>query len=196
METNPDISSVEQSSPTPMILVLDLEATCCDRGTISTPDMEIIEIGAVWATISGHVIDTFQTFVRPRFRPVLTKFCQDLTSIRQSDVASAPSFAEAATQLRRFAQSQHVPARVWGSWGKYDFNQIERDCVRNSISSPLADFSHRNLKRDFAKKRKIKEVGVAKALEIAGLQFFGTHHRAIDDAINIAALLPWCATQP
>ena len=28
-------------------LILDLEATCCDKGTISRHEMEIVEIGAV-----------------------------------------------------------------------------------------------------------------------------------------------------
>ena len=38
-----------------MILVIDLEATCCDQGTITPEQMEVIELGAVWATPAGEV---------------------------------------------------------------------------------------------------------------------------------------------
>jgi inhibitor of KinA sporulation pathway (predicted exonuclease) len=32
---------------------------------------------------------------------------------------------------------------------------------------------------------------MAKACELVGLTLAGTHHRALDDALNIARLLPW-----
>lgn len=57
---------------------------------------------------------------------------------------------------------------------------------------PLAGFEHLNLKRSFAQARGIKEVGMAQALQLVGLALEGTHHRGLDDARNIARLLPWC----
>lgn len=36
-----------------LVLVVDLEATCCDRGSIPDAEMEIIEIGACWAYNDG-----------------------------------------------------------------------------------------------------------------------------------------------
>jgi inhibitor of KinA sporulation pathway (predicted exonuclease) len=63
-------------------LVLDLEATCCDRGTIKRHEMEIIEIGAVMVGAKTLTIrDEFQTFIKPVRHPVLTEFCKSLTSI-------------------------------------------------------------------------------------------------------------------
>lgn len=47
-----------------------------------------------------------------------------------------------------------------------------------------------NLKADFAKGRKIKQVGMTTAMRIAGLEPKGAHHRALSDAQNIARLLP------
>jgi inhibitor of KinA sporulation pathway (predicted exonuclease) len=41
------------------VLVIDLEATCEDADGLPASDMEIIEIGAVWATAEGNVLDTF-----------------------------------------------------------------------------------------------------------------------------------------
>ena len=48
--------------------------------------------------------------------------------------------------------------------------------------------NHRSLKHEFAKKRRIKPVGLKKACEICGIEFGGTHHRALDDARNIAKI--------
>ena len=57
-------------------------------------------------------------------------------------------------------------------------------------ADPLAGIAHRNLKREFAKARRIREVGMSRALTIAGLALEGSHHRALDDALNIARLVP------
>lgn len=66
---------------TPVVLVIDLEATCDDADGLPASDMEIIEIGAVWATVEGSVLDTFQALVRPVVRPQLTPFCRQLPHV-------------------------------------------------------------------------------------------------------------------
>ena len=58
------------------ILVVDLEATCCDLHSIPRHQMETIEIGAVMvATDSLEIVDEFQIFIKPLRHPVLTEFC-------------------------------------------------------------------------------------------------------------------------
>jgi hypothetical protein len=81
-----------RSEAHPMMLVIDLEATCDDADGLPASDMEIIEIGAVWATAEGTVLDTFQALVRPVVRPQLTPFCRQLTNIQQADVDGAELF--------------------------------------------------------------------------------------------------------
>src|SRR3546814_1120774 len=52
------------------VLVLDLEATCCDDSSMARAEMEIIEIGAVMverATLC--TLDEFQAFIRPVRHP-------------------------------------------------------------------------------------------------------------------------------
>lgn len=172
-----------------MVLVIDLEATCCDQGSIQTEAMEIIEVGAVWATPDGEVIDAMQRFVRPTERPTLTPFCMSLTHIQQAQIDAAPSWPTVAAELAEFARL-HV-GQCWGSWGAYDRRQIERESARHGLADPLAGLPHQNLKAAFAKRRKIKQVGMATALQIVGLELEGEHHRALCDARNIARLLPW-----
>ena len=172
-----------------MILVIDLEATCCDQGNITPEQMEIIELGAVWATPAGEVIDTLQRVVRPTERPTLTPFCIELTHIQQAQIDTAPSWPAVAAELAEFARLH--AGQCWGSWGKYDARQIERESARHGLADPLAGLPHHNLKATFAKRRKIKQVGMATALQIVGLELEGEHHRALADARNIARMLPW-----
>jgi inhibitor of KinA sporulation pathway (predicted exonuclease) len=175
------------------VLVLDLEATCDENA----PDFdhEIIEVGAVWATPTGAILDTFQRFVRPIERPQLTPFCLALTHIEQTSIDAAPNWPTVAAELAEFGQ-RHA-GQCWGSWGAYDRRQIERECARHGIADPLAGLPHQNLKARFAKARKIKQVGMTKALQIVGLAPQGEHHRALADALNIARLLPWAvAAEP
>jgi inhibitor of KinA sporulation pathway (predicted exonuclease) len=74
-------------------IIFDLEATCWEGK--SELASENIEVGAVRIDADGRRVDTFQTFVCPTTVPVLSEYCTKLTSIRQEDVADAPSFHEA-----------------------------------------------------------------------------------------------------
>lgn len=56
------------------------------------------------------------------------------------------------------------------------------------MESPLPGWDHRNLKKEWAKARRIKRVGMKKALEIAGIALEGPHHRALADVLNIGKL--------
>lgn len=171
------------------ILVVDLEATCSD--TDPDFDMETIEIGACWVGVDGSVIDRFQSFVRPIANPALTEFCSQLTGIQQTDVSSAPLFPAAADALREFVAKHQQPGSLWASWGAWDRKQLDRDSARHGMDAPIA-LPHENAKRRFAKGRRIgKEVGMVKACELVGMTLAGSHHRALDDALNVARLLPW-----
>ncbi|MDZ4296853.1 MAG: 3'-5' exonuclease [Moraxellaceae bacterium] len=175
-----------------LVLVVDLEATCCELGSTHTEQMEIIEVGAAWCTAEGSVLETFQAYVRPIKSPTLTTFCHELTGIKQEAVDSALAWAEVAPTFAAFV-SRHN-GQSWASWGAYDRQQIERECLLHQVANPMGDLSHLNLKSIFAKSRKIKQVGMARALNIVGLSLDGSHHRALSDVLNIAKLLPYCRT--
>lgn len=169
------------------ILVVDLESTCDE----DSPDFdnEVIEVGAVWATSTGEILDTFQRFVRPIENPRLTPFCMALTHIEQACVDAAFAWPKVAAELAAFAQGH--AGLCWASWGASDRRQIEGECARHGIADPFAGLPHRDLKATFAKKRRIKRVGMKTAMQIVGIAPQGDHHRALSDALNIAMLLPW-----
>jgi inhibitor of KinA sporulation pathway (predicted exonuclease) len=169
----------------PRYLIIDLEATCDDRGAVPRGEMETIEIGAVLMDATDFFIeDRISVFVRPVRHPVLTDFCTELTSIQQAQVDAAPRFPEA---LATFMAWAGPPDQfLFCSWGFFDKAQLAQDCRYHHVPYPLGE-GHLNLKAAFAQAKTLrKEVGLARALTQVGLAFEGTHHRGIDDAVNIA----------
>jgi len=177
------------SDPAAYHLVIDLEATCDEHHRIPREQTEIIEIGAV--LVDGETllaVAEWQSFVRPALHPELTPFCTKLTSIVQSDVAEAPDFAAAIEALRGFCAGRDL---LFGSWGDYDRAQLAREAARHGVELPLGT-RHFNIKQAFNERvGGHKQRGVGQALSYVGLTFDGTAHRGIDDARNIARLLPY-----
>ena len=174
------------------ILVVDLEATCCDLQTIPRHQMETIEIGAVMvATDSLKIIDEFQTFIKPSRHPILTKFCLQLTSITQAQVDTAPTFTEAIDLWQPWLAKYE--RTIFGSWGDYDRKQLQQDSKHHHIDLPYpVSSNHVNLKEIFSTTQGLnKRYGMAGALTLAQIELTGTHHRGIDDARNISKLLPY-----
>lgn len=169
-------------------LIVDLEATCCDKGTVPRQQMEIIEIGAVMVDKSSYeMIDEYQTFIKPVRHPVLTGFCKDLTSITQEDVDAAPTFPEAISDFKKWLYQYNGFA--FCSWGDYDKNQLQKDSLIHNIPNPISA-EHFNIKKAFSKTQGLKKkLGMAQAMEHMGIPLEGTHHRGIDDARNMAKLM-------
>jgi inhibitor of KinA sporulation pathway (predicted exonuclease) len=172
-----------------MYLIIDLEATCWERGHPLYGQNEIIEIGGVVLNGDYQILGEAQRFVRPVRHPILSEFCKKLTSITQADVDGAQYFPYALDDFRRQTEGisgQKVSELVFCSWGNYDRNQLTKDCRHHRIPYPFG--VHRNLRTEFAARRGIKRVGVDRALRMLGIPMEGTHHRGIDDARNIAKI--------
>ena len=176
-----------------MFICCDLEGTCWDSGPLRTQqrhETEIIEIGAVRLDAEMAIHDEFQTFVRPRRHARLSDFCTQLTSITQADVEAAPDLPEA---MRGFREWVGDPASVLVSWGPYDRNQIRRDCRHWRVPHPLDLSLHVDAKEEYSEwarghRRGRHGRGLKAALEELALPFAGSHHRAIDDARNLATV--------
>ncbi|EAW37955.1 3'-5' exonuclease [Lyngbya sp. PCC 8106] len=173
-------------------LIIDLEATCCDQHTILRSEMEIIEIGAVMVeTKKLTSVNEFQTFIKPIRHPILTKFCQQLTSITQAQVEQAPHYPEAIKNLKNWLSQYSDSHLIWGSWGDYDRRQFDQDSQFHHVSFPIG-YPHINLKKMFSTSQGLKgRYGMADALKLANIPLEGTHHRGIDDTRNIAKLMPY-----
>jgi inhibitor of KinA sporulation pathway (predicted exonuclease) len=79
---------------------------------------------------------------------------------------------------------------VWASWGRYDREQIQRDCALHGV--PYEMPPHLDLKEALSTAQGWRRrYGLSKALTRCGLMPDGSHHRALDDARNTVRMLPW-----
>lgn len=170
-------------------VIFDLEATCYDRNEIA-PDgfvNEIIEIGAVKLDHTGKEIDRFSQFAKPKLFPKLSNFCTELTTITQEDVDGADELVHVLQEFIHWCNDATLV-----SWGHYDINQLGKDLIRNDLEHLLhVCDNHHSLKHLHAKWNNLKQkrgIGMGRALKMEGLQLDGTHHRGIDDAVNIAKI--------
>jgi inhibitor of KinA sporulation pathway (predicted exonuclease) len=169
-------------------LIIDLEATCSDDGTVPRHEMEIIEVGAVMQNSRTFEVEAeFQSFVRPVRHSLLTTFCTGLTGIQQQDLADAPPFEQALDKLKQWMEP--FSDALFCSWGDYDRKQFAQDCEYHHIAYPFSS-GHFNLKAAFARSQNLrKQLGITGALRRLGLTFEGSHHRGLDDSRNIARIV-------
>ena len=87
------------------------------------------------------------------------------------------------------ARSTSQTSACGPSYGDYDRQMFERQCRELGVPYPFG-VGHLNVKSLFAVACGLpREMGMSRALLHLGLPLEGTHHRAGDDAWNIAAIL-------
>lgn len=169
-------------------IVYDLEMTVRrKRGQVA----EIIEIGAVKIDIeegAPKVASTFQSFVKPVVVPLLTPDTTEFTGIKQEDVGSAGTLAEV---VRAFVEWMGPDEYFLCAWGPDDLRQLVQECRQHGIATQWI-VNHNNLQKMLSKLYKFdkhQQMGLKTALEMLELPFSGSHHRALDDALNTARIL-------
>lgn len=167
-----------------IFLIVDLEGTCCDDGSIPDNERETIEIGSV--IFKEEIIGKFSTLVKPIRHPILTEFCRELTGIDQNELAKANGFRDAFASF--ISWTQEYGEAIFSSWGRYDPQQFNRDCVYHKIKYPFMD--HVDLAGKFSKKTGRRK-GHRGAMKILGITPEGDHHRGLSDAVNIAKMIPF-----
>ncbi|WP_438433154.1 exonuclease domain-containing protein [Gorillibacterium sp. sgz500922] len=176
------------------IIIYDLEMTVCRK---KTQISEIIEIGAAKVEERDGqlaIVDTFQAFVQPAKNPVLTKATTEFTGITQDDVRTAGQFPEA---LARFLAWIGSAEYFLCSWGPDDKLQLIRECRSHKLDMTWIR-NHNNLQRlltSIRKQEKHQQMGLKAALEWLEIPFAGSHHRAMDDAVNTAQIFVRLADQ-
>jgi len=180
--------------------VLDFEATCGLRKRFAT---EIIEFPVVFVNTRTLKIDfEFHTYVRPTVRPILTKFCKNLTGIQQKQVDAAPPIHRVMKQFEKFARSQnlvHFLKKGAKANSKTYFlasdggdlpSFLHQECLRKRYPIPQWSLSYLDVRTLFAEHfTSSKPTKVVDMLKKFDLKFEGREHAGIDDARNIARIL-------
>ncbi len=167
------------------IIVVDVECTCWEGPPPPGQENEIIEIGICRLRANGDRMEKRSLLVKPEHSTV-SAFCTELTSLTQEQVDAGMTFAEACAILEKEYRTRQ---RVWASYGDFDRQQFERQCAAWNVRYPFSP-THLNIKTLFTLARAMRhDVGMAQALELAGIPLEGRHHRGDDDAWNAARLL-------
>jgi inhibitor of KinA sporulation pathway (predicted exonuclease) len=168
------------------ILVVDIEATCWQGDPPAGQINEIIEVGICLLDIKTYEITANRGIIVKPENSKISPFCTELTTITQEMVDYGITLKEACAILENDYESGQ---RVWCSYGAYDLKQFTKECASKDVKYPFGQ-SYLNVKTLFAVMNQLKkEVGMAKALNIAKIELEGTHHRGVDDARNIAKIL-------
>ena len=169
-----------------VILVVDVESTCWEGKPPPGETSEIIEVGLCPLEVAtGRRLERRGLLVAPQMSTI-SPFCTQLTTITAAMLEGAGTLKDASRVLQTEYDAKR---RVWASWGDYDRRQFERNCKQLGMGYPFGT-THINVKNLFALAFGLdRGVGMARALEIAGMPLDGTHHRSEDDAWNIAGLL-------
>lgn len=168
------------------INIIDLEATCWEGNAPAGEQQEIIEIGIVQYNVKLRTLSNEKSYLVTPMHSKVSPFCTRLTTLTQEKVQmEGYHFIDAIEALKREFKISDCP---WASWGDWDRKQFVKNCKLYDIPYPFGA-THFNLKTLFALRKGLsKGVGVTEAIEKLGLKFEGTHHRGLDDAINIGKI--------
>jgi inhibitor of KinA sporulation pathway (predicted exonuclease) len=78
----------------------------------------------------------------------------------------------------------------WASWGDYDRKQLLQEWQRLHSTAHWPSATHEPQAALCQGRRLERPLGLNGALQLAGMQFTGQQHRALEDARNTARLLP------
>lgn len=173
------------SSKIKLINVVDLEATCWEKG--KQPEgqkQEIIEVGICVIDLTSKdkaIRNRHSWLVKPENSDV-SEYCTSITGLTQKDLELAPTFGEVYKQI----SEKYSSASPWAAWGNWDHKMLNAQCAELGLK-PLVNGTFFNLKALSAVLLgNIKESGLGATISALGMQFEGEPHRALDDAINAA----------
>jgi len=170
-------------------LVVDLEWTCGD--SIPNEEQETIEIGAVILSNDGDIIlAEFSTLIKP-IRHEVSELCESVTNISNAMLEDAPDFQHA---MRSFTSWTGLfGCKGFCSWGPSDRRLLMQDVKlwdgHPGTPATYPYTEHTDLARLFTKKTGSRR-GHRKAMKRLGIEPEGQHHRGLDDARNIAKMIP------
>ena len=177
-------------------IVVDLEMNTIRRKSEARKiwNMETIEIGAVMLDDNLEEIASFRTYVKPEFNDCIERKITRLTGITDDMVKNAPSFSEALRMFTNWCLGTNDDVTIY-AWSESDYMQISNEMLlknyqvseneKDLLLNEWSDFQHEfDSHLGFQ-----KQVSLKMALDMAGVDFAGREHDALDDARNTAELL-------
>ncbi|SEF54568.1 Inhibitor of the KinA pathway to sporulation, predicted exonuclease [Eubacterium ruminantium] len=179
-------------------VVIDLEMCTVPRSNkaLYSYKTEIIQIGAAILDEEYKVTDKFNCYVKPEFG-LITKFIQNLTGIKPSDVSNAVLLKEALTEFLAWIPKGDVTMVSWSTNDKY---QLVHELSAKKLQIEGMDALYENwydCQPLFSEKMKMKKTyNLEEALIATDIVTEGRAHDGLTDAYNTALLFAKMKTEP
>lgn len=155
---------------------------------------EIIEIGASMLDENLWEIGKFQIYVKPEYNDVIVPKISKLTGITNEMVANAPTFSVAFKQFTDWCLNIKDDVMIY-AWSNTDHSQVMKEIQLKQYK--LSEEEHKLMEHgwtDFQNEFDIhlgfeRQISLKLALDMAGIDFNGRQHDALNDARNTAKLL-------
>lgn len=179
-------------------VVYDLEMCIVPKGTkrkeFGSPQ-ELIQIGAVLLDEQFNIVDSFMTYVAPRFGFIDSRI-RKLTGIAPDNIVGAPSTEEALNAFLTWIPDDSILV----SWSENDPIQMYREIDGKHIEIPkLEELLEESIdcQCEFGDRiGAIRSYGLSDALFIADIKYDIGAHDALIDARNTALLFAKLALEP
>ena len=155
---------------------------------------EIIEIGAVMLDENLQEVSSFRTYVKPEYNKKITNRITKLTGITDEMVSQAPHFEEAFKMFLNWCLGPKDEVAIY-AWSNADYQQVTNELLLKGITldaeeQMLVNEEWNDFQNEFDVKMGFeRQLSLSTALELAGIDFSGRAHDALDDARNTAELL-------
>jgi len=182
-------------------LVVDFEATCEERNAPEFPH-EIIEFpGVIVDGRTGQQVSSWREYVRPLLRPELSPFCTSLTGITQETVDAADTFPSVLHRFSEWLEQEGLGTSSTFALvtdGPFDVGRFLRlACQQAEVEVPPWATHWVNVRKAFANfyrtnsgsAGQLRLPGLSTMLDKLSLQFQGSPHSGLDDAVNIARVV-------
>ena len=177
-------------------IVVDLEMNHIRRNSEARKicSMETIEIGAVMLDDDLQEITTFRTYVKPEHSDGITRKITRLTGITDNMVFNAPKFSSALRMFTDWSLGNGDDITVY-AWSRTDYGQISKEmCLKeyepSEKEAPVLRKEWSDFQHEFENHLGFNQnISLKAALDMAGIDFTGSEHDALDDARNTAELL-------
>jgi inhibitor of KinA sporulation pathway (predicted exonuclease) len=151
---------------------------------------EVIEIGAVVMDEQMHITDQFREYVKPEYNSVVLKKITRLTGISTETVSEAESFQPVFLRFLAWCGAEDYEIC---SWSDNDIWQLMKELSAKQVpDAPGISYmlNHwRDIQDDFRSTLHMERLtSLQNAIDLAGLDFDGKAHDALNDARNTALL--------
>lgn len=182
------------------LYALDFEATCWpNEGFYAKRSQEIIEFPCIKVDMKHfNIVSQFHTYVKPKFEPILSEFCTELTGILQETVENQPEFPQVLQDFQHWLQINNGSNKNYAfvTCGNWDLGVcLPSQCRYYGLETPKWAFKTINLKKAHQKLHGKYPRNFQQIVSENGLVFQGRPHSGLDDTLNTVRVIKAMASK-